>query len=1364
MKILNSKEDAISGKSWGNPGAKFYDKICHSKEALREAYLVVGDIEKDTPFARSGCKYPHHSLNGNGDLVLNVAGVKAAYSRAKQMGIFKGDVKVHLVRHYKELGIYKDSEMAKEDKITENFDFIENYLGIDESSYYKEEVEQSSIEELEEWIDNVAHNGFTAYTEASHGSLKYCYRIGFDKSTGEQVAVEFELKPDEIVPPDKNVTGTTLGQIANANGWPEERIKGALAKQAESLKKNIKKIGYIDFVSKSLPVHAIFTRYGHQALNSVKLIPFLSNEVREEMNKLWFDKDLFGEDPNQEIKFDDRCNAIMKSDKFKKIIKNKNIPVETYEVGKPGGDNKYKTTKLIWKNGLFSSHALTPALRGKIKYGSLMPDNDYVELPSDKGMNMFLKKQGVVKLKELKEYVAERANDLDLFSITPDMEYEEMVQTLLTEQAECDKGSALNYGFNVFEYSRISDIQDLLNFMEDAYNESFWDELEDASLSFNIPHDQESLLIWMDKIEYDKSIKDWRLKSPKEVKKTKLGNCHDQSLFALYMLDKFGYSCGQLFFIELNEGETVGGNTHTLTWYKEADKYYWFEHSWENYRGIHGPYSSLEELKVDVYKSWGNDNDINSKKYERIEFFDKPHYEIGMSLGEYVDSWTQDDIMKESVDEFNETNTDPVIEKKWFITSDDGVDNCCIKVNGYDKPMRGRSSMITLRHMLGDWYVMSKKNNGGDYGVPGGGWNKDEDPMDAAIRELHEEVQSNATKVRRMGTLIEYHEDVAQWVKDHVPNPDDWWYGYYSTIFVGIYDGVFEGEVEDRDKETGYGFKPLKVVIDQFPKEYQDAIVKYICNKYYQESVFTEKSHGNLKYCYRVGFDKDTLEEVAVQFELIPDKITGVGDKNLTASVLGKRDDDNINSIHNKALDLVKNNIKKFGNIDFKSEALPVMAIFSKSGNSLQKVSLIPLFNDIITEIVRSYSKRNPNINTNELFQSENFKRDLKAKLNDPRIKQEEIYEVGKVGGADKYKTTKLMWGYDQMLAYKFTPVLRGFTPPGRGYNQNDMKNYLDKNLNNKFTGTLKEYVETVDSMMEVFNDHWGSTACKVHYMGDTVMDIYEKYGNPDIASDMSKVYLDAILPSATIFTEADENDPPELDEPAEEKPEEVKEEPKQEETPAEEPANDDIMNDFVSEEPPELDEPAEEPTEEPQQEEPKEAPKEEPKPEKPMSMPKQTDAAEKGKNGVNRKKLYIAFIEWCKDYNSKNTFGSIFDKDIFHNVYPFVPEEMRYFYRLANPILCVLGGELTFFQVSELRVINKKNSKMNELLIFAATPNDLRVFNIKDKKVYRATEENSNIVLGDLLGETFDLYIQNMIKKGDILNAPLGEEKEGEV
>jgi len=158
-------------------------------------------------------------------------------------------------------------------------------------------------------------------------------------------------------------------------------------------------------------------------------------------------------------------------------------------------------------------------------------------------------------------------------------------------------------------------------------------------------------------------------------------------------------------------------------------------------------------------------------------------------------------------------------------------------------------------------------------------------------------------------------------------------------------------------------------------------------------------------------------------------------------------------------------------------------------------------------------------------------------------------------------------------------------------------------------------------------------------------------------------------------------------------------------------------------------------------------------------SYPKKIDRQESDKNGVRRKKLYIAFIEWAKEYNPKNIFGSIFDKDVFQTVYPFVPNEMRYFYRLANPMLCVLAGNLTFFAAGELKKLNAKNSRLSEFMIFAATDEDLRVFNNKDKKIYRALEENGMIKLDIVLGETFDTYIQNMINQGDILNGPIDDE-----
>jgi len=162
-------------------------------------------------------------------------------------------------------------------------------------------------------------------------------------------------------------------------------------------------------------------------------------------------------------------------------------------------------------------------------------------------------------------------------------------------------------------------------------------------------------------------------------------------------------------------------------------------------------------------------------------------------------------------------------------------------------------------------------------------------------------------------------------------------------------------------------------------------------------------------------------------------------------------------------------------------------------------------------------------------------------------------------------------------------------------------------------------------------------------------------------------------------------------------------------------------------------------------------------------SFPKKIEKAESDKNGVRRKQLYIAFIEYAKKYDNRNNFVSIFDKDYFKISHPFVPDEMRFFYRLACPSHVVLAGNLTFYPVDKLLQINRDhhNNKLAEMIIFADTPDELRIFNMKDKKIYKGKEENNNITLGDLMSNSFDLYLQSLLGQGDILNGPLNDKSE---
>lgn len=118
IRINNSKEAAISGK-WENPRRKLFDPInkASNKEALaKEAYLVNDGDWNNLQISK--LKYPHHVVR-NGELVLQKDGVIAAFQRASQQGIVEGEVKKHLMRHYKELGMttenFAEFSMSKDD-------------------------------------------------------------------------------------------------------------------------------------------------------------------------------------------------------------------------------------------------------------------------------------------------------------------------------------------------------------------------------------------------------------------------------------------------------------------------------------------------------------------------------------------------------------------------------------------------------------------------------------------------------------------------------------------------------------------------------------------------------------------------------------------------------------------------------------------------------------------------------------------------------------------------------------------------------------------------------------------------------------------------------------------------------------------------------------------------------------------------------------------------------------------------------------------------------------------------------------------------------------------------------------------------
>lgn len=153
--IDNSKEASVDG-TWSNPRRKLFtpiSKASNRKALLKEAYLI-GDFDTDEPEI-TNFKYPHHVIR-NGKLVVHRSGLQAAFQRAAQQGIVKGEVKSHLLRHYRELGLstenFSEFAMSREDFTLYFAEDLKESVGEETMTEENKEVIDEVIEESEEEI------------------------------------------------------------------------------------------------------------------------------------------------------------------------------------------------------------------------------------------------------------------------------------------------------------------------------------------------------------------------------------------------------------------------------------------------------------------------------------------------------------------------------------------------------------------------------------------------------------------------------------------------------------------------------------------------------------------------------------------------------------------------------------------------------------------------------------------------------------------------------------------------------------------------------------------------------------------------------------------------------------------------------------------------------------------------------------------------------------------------------------------------------------------------------------------------------------------------------------------------------------
>lgn len=148
---------------------------------------------------------------------------------------------------------------------------------------------------------------------------------------------------------------------------------------------------------------------------------------------------------------------------------------------------------------------------------------------------------------------------------------------------------------------------------------NYYNELEIMDLMENIEYG------WIDQNNHKYELVDERfsehyiLQSPQDIIKNEIGVCFDQVELERYYFKGNDSNIKTFFLVYYDNGKCPA---HTFLTFEKDNKYYWFEHSWKYFRGIH-EYKSMKELLLDVRNKF--------IKYE----LNNNYVPIGLVLHEY---------------------------------------------------------------------------------------------------------------------------------------------------------------------------------------------------------------------------------------------------------------------------------------------------------------------------------------------------------------------------------------------------------------------------------------------------------------------------------------------------------------------------------------------------------------------------------------------------------------------------------------------------------------------------------------------------------------------------------------------------------
>lgn len=237
IKINNSKEAAVSGK-WENPRRKLFEPISKASNRvslLKEAYLV-GNAESSDP-VMSDFKYPHHIVR-DGELILQVDGVIAAFQRASQQGIVSGKVKQHLLRHYKELGL--STENFAECDSCHDKNFSDERVGDIDMEKHEESIEEKKTIVDETVVEH--QEGEPDKTIETHREVVTTEEGHEDEVKEGSVGVASEHMAEEEKKPDETKDET----MSEEHGHEEKGEIADAEREIESIEEARKRIAEKD--------------------------------------------------------------------------------------------------------------------------------------------------------------------------------------------------------------------------------------------------------------------------------------------------------------------------------------------------------------------------------------------------------------------------------------------------------------------------------------------------------------------------------------------------------------------------------------------------------------------------------------------------------------------------------------------------------------------------------------------------------------------------------------------------------------------------------------------------------------------------------------------------------------------------------------------------------------------------------------------------------------------------------------------------------------------------------------------------------------------------------------------------------------